>query len=288
MNESKQLPVCLDKVQENHSKEATYRQKVVFGSNDFAVGSSILLREVAELFSICLMIPLLGEPQDINHFKQKITEMIVTFQRRIADSYRQEDVQRLSLFLCCLFDELVMNSHWQGVIYWSNQTLSSTLFKRRDSGHYLLEVIKSWIDDPDSNRDALRFSYVAFYLGFQGEWRFKDPQMRRIMMSLLDEKVRLKEDSDDYHFEGIKVVAGKKIHLIRMKKIIFYGLFFSLIINLSGFLWALSYQSTSIDALMEVRVDKNQINPPYTPASPKEAVEVLFSSPTLVFPGLWQ
>ena len=73
-----------------------------------------------------------------------------------------------------------------------------------------------------------------------------------------------------------------------MKKIIFYGLFFSLIINLSGFLWALSYQSTSIDALMEVRVDKNQINPPYTPASPKEAVEVLFSSPTLVFPGLWQ
>lgn len=86
-----------------------------------------------------------------------------------------EDV---SYGLCCLLDEMVLNTPWGAKSNWANESLLVTFHKETWGGERFFELLEKMSANPSKHILAIEFYYAILELGFEGKFRHSNDGMR--------------------------------------------------------------------------------------------------------------
>ncbi|MBZ9613436.1 type IVB secretion system protein IcmH/DotU [Rheinheimera maricola] len=138
------------------------------------------------LFSILSPIILLASKvkassfnMDLDDLKNRIKEQI-DYCRSINfgmnSSFTSAD--KVSYGLCCLIDEMVLNTPWGAKSSWANESLLVIFHKEAWGGERVFEILASMSLNPAAYIHVIEFYYAMLELGFEGKYRHMNDGMR--------------------------------------------------------------------------------------------------------------
>ncbi|WP_066016622.1 type IVB secretion system protein IcmH/DotU [Endozoicomonas atrinae] len=126
---------------------------------------NLLVDGALPLLTLINAIKRLESPTSISVFYDSIQNQLQHYEREV----QHRDIKQAALILAATLDELIMATSW-GSRFWLEETLCSRLFKRRDAGRYVFEIIDESLKTPDKHMDLLFLSFICFKFGFSGQF----------------------------------------------------------------------------------------------------------------------
>ncbi|EPR4993802.1 type IVB secretion system protein IcmH/DotU [Vibrio navarrensis] len=143
--------------------------------DNLAVYGSPLLNAATELLGTLVTLPRQGAPRDIERFRQRLLDAIMTFrQRGIYLEYHPSIVEKSCFVLCAAFDEAILYTAWGAKARWENHSLLSKVFSQRNGGEAFFQLLEKASQQPGKLVDFIELQYVLLMLGFQGRYRHRD------------------------------------------------------------------------------------------------------------------
>lgn len=146
-------------------KQAQTEQTYLKGDNAILAFASDIISLAANLQTLAPNGSIEQLRLDVEHLFNELGEQ---FKRH---GVAQEVALTARYLLCCLVDELVLNTPWGAQGYWSQQTLLSKYHNETSGGEKCFLIIDKILQQPNANADLLELSYVCLSLGFKGKYR---------------------------------------------------------------------------------------------------------------------
>lgn len=142
---------------------------------NFAVYENPLLNASSELIGILATIPRQGIPQNIELFRQRLTDAISLFkQKAIFLDYHPSIVEKSCFIFCAAFDEAILHTSWGELSHWENHSLLSKIFSQRNGGEVFFVLIEQAKLRPAKLINFIELQYILLMLGFKGRYRVND------------------------------------------------------------------------------------------------------------------
>jgi type VI secretion system protein ImpK len=157
----------LDATQVYHSPERSMPNEPAILHSDNEILSS-----ASDIISLAANLQTLSPNGSVEQLRIEVERLF----NELNDTLRQRGIaNEIALtaryLLCCLVDELVLNTPWGAQGYWSQQTLLSKFHNETSGGEKCFLIIDKVLQQPNSNTDLLELSYVCLSLGFKGKYR---------------------------------------------------------------------------------------------------------------------
>lgn len=141
----------------------------------FAVYGNPLLNAATELLGTLVTLPRQTNPRDIERFRQRLLDAIVSFrQRGLYLDYHPSIVEKSCFVLCAAFDEAILYTDWGEKERWENHSLLSKVFSQRNGGEAFFVLLDKASQQPAKLVDFIELQYVLLMLGFKGRYRHED------------------------------------------------------------------------------------------------------------------
>lgn len=136
------------------------------------VSNNPLLDLVSPLLSIAGKIRASGGSLDLEEFKHHAIQQIQHFQSCQFCLQGDQDLQfKASYGLCCLVDDLVLNTPWSKNSSWINESLLSVFHQETWGGEKFFAFLQEMESNPAATLNVLELYYLAMELGFEGKYR---------------------------------------------------------------------------------------------------------------------
>ncbi|WP_395344310.1 type IVB secretion system protein IcmH/DotU [Ningiella sp. W23] len=231
-------------VEENNPILALVSPLILLVSKAKIAAANVDLRELKE-----------HAQQEIEYYRSINFAMDAPF-----DAYEQ-----VSYGLCCLLDEIVLNTPWGAKSEWSTQSLLVIFHKEAWGGERFFNQLDDMCANPSHYMAAIEFYYCALELGFEGKYRqaadgIREHQIVKNNTYLLIEKYKVLETqalsgkwegSYDRRQALLKVLPQWVVWSITGGLLLVIYFSFSLL---------LSYQSDPVKRRLVSLLDKNIVN----------------------------
>jgi type VI secretion system protein ImpK len=142
---------------------------------ELKIYASPLLNAATALLGILAAIPNLGEPQNIDLFRQHLLNAIKLFrQQGTLLDYHSSVIEKSTFCLCSAFDEAILYTEWGERACWENQSLLSRVFSQRNGGEAFFILLEKASEQPGKLVDFIELQYILLMLGFKGRYRNAD------------------------------------------------------------------------------------------------------------------
>lgn len=136
------------------------------------INDNPLLELVAPLISLVSKVNNAREQVDVEELRRHAILQIEEF--RQVNFYLPNNPQlvtKASYGLCCLLDELVLNTPWGAQSSWSTESLLVYFHQEAWGGENFFIFLDQLSTNPSSNFGVLELYYVALDMGFEGKYR---------------------------------------------------------------------------------------------------------------------
>jgi len=136
------------------------------------INDNPLLELVAPLISLVSKVNNAREQVDVEELRRHAILQIEEF--RQVNFYLPNNPQlvtKASYGLCCLLDELVLNTPWGAQSTWSTESLLVYFHQEAWGGENFFMFLDELSTNPSSNFGVLELYYVALDMGFEGKYR---------------------------------------------------------------------------------------------------------------------
>lgn len=141
-------------------------------SNIPGATTNSLLELVSPLITLVSKVRSSSENLSIEELKSHAVERINFYQScNFALNPDPQLVQKASYGLCCLLDELVLNTPWGASSSWASEGLLVTFHRESWGGENFFIFLDQLSANPSQNMMVIELYYVALELGFEGRYR---------------------------------------------------------------------------------------------------------------------
>lgn len=180
-----------------------------------------LLDLVSPLLSIAGKVRESGGALDLEEFKHHAVQQIQYFQSCQFSLQGDQDLQfKASYCLCCLVDDLVLNTPWSKNSSWINESLLSIIHQETWGGEKFFSFLHEMELNPAATLNVLELYYLAMELGFEGKYREMpngQPQHQHIKQNTFVLLTRYKPphmEALSSHWKGIPDDKNSLVRLI--------------------------------------------------------------------------
>ena len=118
--------------------------------------------------SVAVIAPATGAEQ----LRQEIENKLLAFEAlAVQGGESRETALTARYLLCCLVDEMVLNTPWGNDSHWSQLTLLGKLHNETWGGEKFFQLAGKLLQQPVQNINLLELIYVCLSLGFAGKYR---------------------------------------------------------------------------------------------------------------------
>lgn len=131
-----------------------------------------LLELVAPLISLVSKVNNSKEQVDVEELRRHAISQLEQFKQiNFQLPNNPQLVSKASYGLCCLLDELVLNTPWGAQSSWSTESLLVCFHQEAWGGENFFIFLNELTTNPASNFDVLELYYIALDMGFEGKYR---------------------------------------------------------------------------------------------------------------------
>jgi type VI secretion system protein ImpK len=146
---------------------------------DIQEDSNPLLSLFAPIILLISKVKLSSSDLNLDELKAHAVEQIrycreISFGMEV--NYRA--MEEVSYGVCCLLDEMVLNTPWGAKSGWAHESLLVVFHKETWGGERFFEYLEKMSLDPSNYLQAIEFYYAILELGFEGKYRQANDGMR--------------------------------------------------------------------------------------------------------------
>ena len=137
-----------------------------------AISSNPLLELVAPLISLVSKVNNAREQVDVEELRRHAIMQIEDFRQvNFGLPNNPQLVTKASYGLCCLLDELVLNTPWGAQSTWATESLLVYFHQEAWGGENFFIFLDELMSNPSANFGVLELYYIALDMGFEGKYR---------------------------------------------------------------------------------------------------------------------
>lgn len=187
-----------------------------------------------------------------DQLKDKLTREIRAFQQTAqAQGIDSETAYTARYILCTVLDEAALRTPWGHQSGWSQHSLLSSFHKEVSGGERFFDLLRSFAEYPEKNRNILELMYLCLALGFEGSYRIAEggkdklARIKEWLYDILQKQRGHVEHTLSPHWQG---VTDRRNPLMRYIPFWVFGLVIAALLALmfSGALFYLNRQSDPV------------------------------------------
>lgn len=187
---------------------------------EFKESSNPIIEMLSPLISLASQVQTSKDGIDLEEFKQHAIRQIDSFGRC---NFNLPPDPTLALYtsygLCCLVDDLVLNTPWGNNSTWSSESLLVLFHKESRGGENFFNFLEEMKAQPTRFIHVLEFYYLALELGFEGRYRTENSihrELSRIKQELFNLIMRFKPPYSQVLSERWEGISDNKNNLLRL------------------------------------------------------------------------
>lgn len=120
---------------------------------------------------------------DIDELKIRVKEQIAHY-RSTHFEIKEHGVgiEEISYGLCCLLDEMVLNTPWGAKSSWAKESLLVAFHRESWGGERFFDYLDAMSQNPSKYLAVIEFYYALMELGFEGKYRLQNDGLRAHQM----------------------------------------------------------------------------------------------------------
>lgn len=153
-------------------KQDKYSQpEAIIDAND-AAGINPVVHLISPLLNVVGKIQCATSHPNMDEFKTYAVSEIANYESLHFGLSEEEadQISYCSFALCCLIDELVLNTPWGISSNWDTESLLMRFHGESRGGDRFYQFLDEMMQAPSSNRNVLQFFFICLELGFEGRY----------------------------------------------------------------------------------------------------------------------
>lgn len=244
----------------------------VFGTEqiieNLEIYGSPLLNAATELLGILVTLPRQKGSRDIDCFRQKVLDALISFRERGEHlDYHPNIIEKTCFVFCAAFDEMIMYTAWGEQAHWENHSLLSKVFLQRNGGEVFFILLEKACKQQNQLIDFIELQYVLLMLGFKGRYRHGDEsELHQIKANAYTIIRPFRNESELMVPKTPKLIEKPQPkHLLNFRKAIPSGLFIVFLSYIGSEYWYNNQSQEVLDKIASVNlideiVDENISN----------------------------
>ena len=145
------------------------------------LGSNVLLTTLAPIILLTSKVKSSTDHINIDELRTNIQEQIEYCQSiNFGMDGHKFASEEISYGLCCLLDDMVLNTPWGSKSSWSNESLLVTFHKEAWGGNRFFDYLETMMLNPSKYLDVIELYYIFLELGFEGKYRLQSDGLREL------------------------------------------------------------------------------------------------------------
>ncbi len=199
--------------------QSYYRSKAY----NATLGINPLIAAASPLFTLAANLRECESYTDINGLYQQLSHEIRAFENSAQAQNNRSDIILVARYvICCLLDEIILNTSWGKISNWERHKLLATFHNEPNGDERFFVILDRISEAPEAHIDLLELLYLCLNFGFEGKYRYQENgkmQLESVIDHLFDliryQRGDIKKDFTTLHkssFQTKTIQVHKKVH----------------------------------------------------------------------------